>query len=81
TQTLDDAGVPGSIGTVGDAYDNAVAESFVDSFKTSSSRTAPGHHARSSSSPSWSTSRGSTTSASTNPSTTGHHAKSRNSTL
>jgi putative transposase len=23
-----------SIGTVGDAYDNAVAESFVDSFKT-----------------------------------------------
>ena len=34
TQTLDDAGVLGSIGTVGDAYDNAVAESFVDSFKT-----------------------------------------------
>jgi putative transposase len=29
TQTLDDAGVLGSIGTVGDAYDNAVAESFV----------------------------------------------------
>jgi putative transposase len=34
TQTLDDAGVLGSIGTVGDAYDNAVAESFVDTFKT-----------------------------------------------
>jgi len=34
TQTLDDAGVLASIGTVGDAYDNAVAESFVDSFKT-----------------------------------------------
>jgi transposase InsO family protein len=34
TQTLDDAGVLGSIGTVGDAYDNATAESFVDSFKT-----------------------------------------------
>jgi transposase InsO family protein len=34
TQTLEDAGVLGSIGTVGDAYDNAVAESFVDSFKT-----------------------------------------------
>jgi len=34
TQTLDDAGVLGSIGTVGDAFDNAVAESFVDSFKT-----------------------------------------------
>jgi putative transposase len=34
TQTLDDAGVLGSIGSVGDAYDNALAESFVDSFKT-----------------------------------------------
>jgi putative transposase len=34
TQTLDDHGVLSSIGTVGDAYDNARAESFVDSFKT-----------------------------------------------
>jgi putative transposase len=34
TQTLGDAGVLHSIGSVGDAYDNAVAESFVDSFKT-----------------------------------------------
>jgi len=34
TQTLDDHGVLGSIGSVGDAYDNATAESFVDSFKT-----------------------------------------------
>jgi transposase InsO family protein len=34
TQTLDDYGVLASIGTVGDAYDNALAESFVDSFKT-----------------------------------------------
>jgi putative transposase len=34
TQTLDDHGVLGSIGSVGDAYDNARAESFVDSFKT-----------------------------------------------
>jgi putative transposase len=34
SQTLDDHGVLASIGTVGDAYDNAVAESFVDSFKT-----------------------------------------------
>jgi hypothetical protein len=49
--------------------------------RPSSSLTEPGHHARSSSSPSWSTSPGSTTSASTNPSTTGHPEKSRNSTL
>ncbi len=34
TQTLNDHGVLPSIGTVGDALDNAVAESFVDSFKT-----------------------------------------------
>jgi putative transposase len=34
-QLLDDHGVLQSIGTVGDAYDNAMAESFVDSFKTS----------------------------------------------
>jgi len=34
TQTLDDHGVLASVGIVGDAYDNALAESFVDSFKT-----------------------------------------------
>lgn len=34
TQTLDDHGVLTSIGSVGDPYDNARAESFVDSFKT-----------------------------------------------
>lgn len=34
TQTLTDHGVLGSIGSVGDAYDNALAESFVDTFKT-----------------------------------------------
>ena len=34
SQTLDDHGVLASIGSVGDAYDNPTAESFVDSFKT-----------------------------------------------
>jgi putative transposase len=34
TQTLADHGVLASVGSVGDAYDNAPAESFVDSFKT-----------------------------------------------
>jgi putative transposase len=33
-QALDDHGVLASIGSVGDAYDNAMAESFVDTFKT-----------------------------------------------
>jgi putative transposase len=31
---LDDHGVLASVGSVGDAYDNAMAESFVDTFKT-----------------------------------------------
>ena len=34
TQVLDDHEVRASIGTVGDALDNALAESFVDSYKT-----------------------------------------------
>ncbi len=34
TQTLTDHRVLQSVGSVGDAYDNALAESFVDSFKT-----------------------------------------------
>jgi transposase InsO family protein len=34
TQELTDHRVLGSIGSVGDAYDNALAESFVDTFKT-----------------------------------------------
>jgi len=34
TQTLADHGVLASVGSVGDAYDNSLAESFVDSFKT-----------------------------------------------
>jgi putative transposase len=34
SQVLDDHRVLASVGSVGDAYDNALAESFVDSFKT-----------------------------------------------
>jgi putative transposase len=34
TQQLDDAKVLASVGTVGDCYDNAMAESFVDTYKT-----------------------------------------------
>ena len=34
TQVLDDHRALASVGSVGDAYDNAMAESFVDSFKT-----------------------------------------------
>jgi putative transposase len=34
TAALAEAGILASVGSVGDAYDNALAESFVDSFKT-----------------------------------------------
>lgn len=34
TRTLTDHGVLASVGSAGDAYDNAMAESFVDTFKT-----------------------------------------------
>jgi transposase InsO family protein len=34
TQKLSDHGVLASVGSVGDAYDNALAESFLDTFKT-----------------------------------------------
>jgi transposase InsO family protein len=34
TQELNDHGVLASVGSVGDAFDNAMAESFVDTFKT-----------------------------------------------
>lgn len=34
TQTLDDHGLLASVGSTGDAYDNALAESWVDSLKT-----------------------------------------------
>ncbi len=34
SQQLSDHGVLASVGSVGDAYDNALAESFADSFKT-----------------------------------------------
>jgi putative transposase len=34
TQVIDDHKVLASVGSVGDAYDNPVAESFVDTFKT-----------------------------------------------
>jgi transposase InsO family protein len=34
TAALREHGIHASLGSVGDAYDNALAESFVDSFKT-----------------------------------------------
>jgi transposase InsO family protein len=71
-QELDDHGVLASIGSVGDAYDNAMAESFVDTFKTEliSAQTASGAPAHSPSSRSSNGSPGSTTTACTRASAT-----------
>jgi putative transposase len=72
TQVLDDHEVLRSIGTVGDALDNALSESFVDSYKPSCSQT--GSSALSSKS-SWrpcGRSRGSTTAGCTARSATSH---------
>ncbi len=70
SQTLADHRVLASVGSVGDAYDNALAESFVDSFKTERSPTESGTPGRSSSWPSSSTSAGSITPACTRASAT-----------
>ena len=66
TQVLDDHAV---LASIGDAYDNALAESFVDSSRPSSSPTASGRPERSLSWRSSSTSAGSTTTAYTSLST------------
>jgi transposase InsO family protein len=65
TQTLVDHRVLQSVGSVGDAYENALAESFVDSFKTELIADRVWPPASSSSSPPSSTSAGSTMTAST----------------
>jgi putative transposase len=76
TQTLTDHGVLASVGSVGDAYDNALAESFVDSFKTELIADVSGAPAPSSSSPWSSTSAGSTTADSTKRSAIDHRQSS-----
>ena len=80
-QTLTDNRVLASVGSVGDAYDNAMAESFLDSFKTELVADRVWRTHRSSSSPSWSTSAGSTTRVCTSRSATCHPLSSKPSTL
>jgi putative transposase len=77
TQVLDDHHVLASVGSVGDAYDNALAESFVDTFKTELIKDRVGAPAASSSSRSSNTSTGSTTTGSTSPSVTSRPSSSR----
>ena len=81
TQELDDHGVLASVGSVGDAYDNAMAESFVDSFKTELIADRVWRTRSQLSWPSSSTSPGSTTIACTNPWAMSHPLSSSLSTL
>jgi transposase InsO family protein len=81
TQVLDDHRVLASVGSVGDALDNALAESFVDSFKTELIADRVWRSPCSSSSPSSSTSHGSTTTGCTSHSATSHPSSSKNHTL
>jgi putative transposase len=80
TQTLDDHGVLASIGTVADCYDNALAESFVDSFKTELIRDRVWRSRSSSSSRSSNTLPGSTTNGSTPHSAAYHRPSTKPST-
>jgi transposase InsO family protein len=81
TQVLDEHRVLASVGSVGDAYDNAMAESFLDSFKTELIADRVWRTKAQSSSPSSNTSAGSTTTACTKHSATSHASSSRPSPL
>ena len=78
TTRLAEIGAAPSIGTVGDSYDNSLAESTIGLFKTELiRRPGPGAPSRRSNSPPWATSTGSTTTDSTVRSATSHPLNSR----
>ena len=78
TQTLADHRVLASVGSVGDAYDNALAESFLDSFKTELISDRVWRSRSQLSSPSSSTSAGTTPPACTRASATSHPSNTSN---
>ena len=78
TERLAQAGIDPSVGSVGDAYDNALAETVIGLFKTELIKPrGPGGPSSRSRSPPWSTSTGSTTAASSKPAATSHPPNSR----
>ena len=89
TERLDDVGAAPSIGTIGDGFDNAMAESVMGLFKTELHRNpaalaangGPGRASTTSRSPSVPGCRGSTRSGSTQSSTTGRQTSSRTTTV
>jgi hypothetical protein len=81
TERLAALGMKASIGTVGDAYDNALAESTIGLYKTELiRRRGPGGPWTTSRSRPWSTSTGSTTGACTPSSATSHPLSARTTT-
>ena len=78
TERLADAGIAASVGSVGDSYDNALAETINGLYKTELiSRGGPGGASTTSSSPPRSGSTGSTIAASTSTAATSHPPTSR----
>src|SRR3954470_14547646 len=71
TERLAEAGIDPSVGSVGDAYDNALAESVIGLFKTEVIKPrAPWRTVEQVEMPPWSTSTGSTTAACSRPAAT-----------
>ena len=73
TEHLAENALVGSVGSRGDSYDNALAESIIGLYKTEPLRTAaPGQASTASSSPRWNGSTGTTTDASSATSASSH---------
>jgi putative transposase len=73
TQRLAEAGAATSVGSRGDSYDNALAETIIGLYKTELiRRRGPGRASTTSSTPRWSGSTSSTTAACWSPSATSH---------
>jgi transposase InsO family protein len=77
-EQLTEAGAVTSVGSRGDSFDNALAETIIGLYKTELiRRRGPGRALTRSSTPPWSGSTGSTTAGSWNRSATSHHRSSR----
>ena len=77
TERLAEAGIERSVGSAGDSYDNAMAESVIGLFKTEViRRRGPWRASRTSSSRRWRGSPGTTTTACSSPSATCHRPSS-----
>jgi putative transposase len=78
TERLAEAGAVTSVGSRGDSFDNALAETIIGLYKTELiRRRGPGRASTTSSTPPWSGSTGATTAGSWSPSAMSHRPSSR----